>query len=95
MAAEAVWRPKGRHRTTCASMAVAAQDDEVEVGVGGGEDAVEAVSSSIIFRDFSSIEADKVGNYRMFLPARPESARLLAFVDWRPNASSLLDEAAI
>ena len=94
MAAEAVWRPKGRHRTTCASMAVAAQDDEVEVGVGG-EDAVEAVSSSIIFRDFSSIEADKVGNYRMFLPARPESARLLAFVDWRPNASSLLDEAAI
>ena len=75
-------------------MAAAAQDDEVEVGVGG-EDAVEAVSSSIIFRDFSSIEADKVGNYRMFLPARPESARLLAFVDWRPNASSLLDEAAI
>ena len=94
MAAEAVWRPKGRHRTICASMAVAAQDDEVEVGVGG-EDAVEAVSSSIIFRDFSSIEADKVGNYRMFLPARPESARLLAFVDWRPNASLLLDEAAI
>ena len=56
-------------------------DDGDEAEVRYGEAAAEAVSSSIIFRDFSSIEADTVGNYRMYLPARPESTRLLAFAD--------------